>query len=146
MVNLNMGRPDHEGPLEGSDSIQLKANNLPLHNMEAPVRHHRGMLECLELYNINRTLRTFIKKNRTVENNSRGQFKANCSSASCTKEIPCPRYCSEWAWIPSVSSSQRLDMDTGSEVAPSATSSAWVTSSCAPGMTPILIISHNPGN
>lgn len=32
--------PDHEG---GSHSIQLWANNMPLHNVEAPVRHQSGL-------------------------------------------------------------------------------------------------------
>ena len=36
---------DQEGPPEGSDSIRLPTNNLPPHNMEAPVRQHFGQDE-----------------------------------------------------------------------------------------------------
>lgn len=39
--------PDSPDPrtLEGMDPIQLPTNNLPQHNVEAPVRHYRGQDE-----------------------------------------------------------------------------------------------------
>lgn len=65
--------------------------------------------------------------NGTVENSSRGQFKANCSSHQYVQHVP-P------AVLHTIEPSQSdhhniVDMDTVSKVAqPSATSSTWMTS------------------
>lgn len=40
MAKQGQDSPDPVGPSLGSNSIQLKANNLPLYYMEARARHH----------------------------------------------------------------------------------------------------------
>ncbi|XP_078026514.1 uncharacterized protein LOC144464187 [Epinephelus lanceolatus] len=40
LADTGQDSPDHERPPEGNHSIQLQTDNLSLHNMETPVRHH----------------------------------------------------------------------------------------------------------
>lgn len=89
---------------------------------------HTWMLECLELYNINRRPSTFIKNlmemlKTTLQANSNQIAQVKIKSAY-TKEMLYPYCCSPL---------RRVAMDTASEVEESsATSSRWMASSCMP--------------
>lgn len=42
MVNPRLHSPDHEGLPEQCNATQLLADDLPRHDMKAPVRYHTG--------------------------------------------------------------------------------------------------------
>lgn len=100
---------------------------------------HTRMPECLKMYNINMTLKVFIKNSvllwkTTMETNSKpiGQV-TKCGTYQDDLLLPL------LFWTPSARLSQRLAMDNGSEVEqPSVTSSTWIISSCVSGMSKAL--------